>query len=60
MIRGRRVEIGALNGWVVERGQDVEIPTPCNNAITEVVPSFPLGTLRPDPANLQPVLARLS
>ena len=59
VIRGRRVEIDALNGWVVERGQDVEIPTPCNNAIAEVVRSFPVGALRPDPANLQSVLARL-
>ena len=59
VIRGRRVEIDALNGWVVERGQDVEVPTPANAAITEVVRSFPVGTLRPDPANLQPVLARL-
>ena len=59
VIRGRRVEIDALNGWVADRGQDVEIPTPCNNAIAEVVRSFPVGALRPDPANLQSVLARL-
>ena len=59
VIRGRRVEIDALNGWVADRGQDVEVPTPCNNAIAEVVRSFPVGTLRPDPANLQKVLARL-
>ena len=59
VIRGRRVEIDALNGWVVDRGQDVEVPTPCNNAIAEVVRSFPVGTLRPDPTNLQKVLTRL-
>ena len=59
VIRGRRVEIDALNGWVADRGQDVEVPTPCNNAIAEVVRSFPVGTLRPDPVNLQSVLARL-
>ena len=55
VIRGRRVEIDALNGWVADRGQDVEVPTPCNNAIAEVVRSFPVGTLRPDPTNLQSV-----
>ena len=59
VIRGRRVEIDALNGWVADRGHDLEIPTPCNNAITEVVRSFPVGALHPDPANLQKVLARL-
>ena len=62
VIRGRRVEIDALNGWVADRGQDVEVPTPCNNAITEVVRSFPVGTLRPDPAisTVSPRPAQLS
>ena len=59
LIRDRPAKIDALKGWVADRGQDVEIPTPCNAAITEVVRSFPVGTLRLDPANLQKVLARL-
>ncbi len=56
VLRGRRVEIDALNGWVVEQGRKVEVPTPCNAAVAEVVRSFKPGALRPDPENLQRVL----
>ncbi|MCY3921485.1 MAG: 2-dehydropantoate 2-reductase [Chloroflexi bacterium] len=52
VIRGRRVEIDALNGWVVEQGKAVEVATPINAAVTEVVRSFPVGELRSDPANI--------
>ena len=59
VIRGRRVEIDALNGWVVEQGTAVEVPTPANEAVAEVVRSFPVGKLRSEPANLQLILERL-
>ncbi len=58
-LRGRRVEIDALNGWVVEQGSRVEVPTPVNQAVAEVVRSFPVGQLRPSPANLDLILERL-
>ena len=56
VIRGRRVEIDALNGWVVEQGKAVEVATPINAAVTEVVRSFPVGELRSDPANLDRIM----
>ena len=56
VIRGRRVEIDALNGWVVEQGKAVEIATPANAANRRGRPQLPVGTLRPDPANLVRVL----
>ena len=59
VIRGRRVEIDALNGWVVEQGRAVEVPTPVNQAVAEVVRSFPVGQLRSDPKNLQRIMERL-
>ena len=59
VIRGRRVEIDALNGWVVEQGRAVEVPTPANEAVTEVVRSFPVGELRSEPENLRLVMERL-
>jgi len=59
VIRGRRVEIDALNGWVVEQGRAVEVPTPANEAVAEVVRSFPVGELRSDPANLGLIMRRL-
>lgn len=59
VIRGRRVEIDALNGWVVEQGKAVEVATPVNQAVAEVVRSFPVGELRSDPANLGLIMDRL-
>lgn len=59
VIRGRRVEIDALNGWVVEQGRAVDVPTPINEAVSEVVRSFPVGELRSDPANIGRIMERL-
>lgn len=59
VIRGRRVEIDALNGWVVEQGRAVEVATPVNQAVAEVVRSFPVGELRSDPAHLGLIMDRL-
>ena len=59
VIRQRRVEIDALNGWVVEQGKPVEVATPVNQAVAEVVRSFPVGELRSDPSNLQRIMDRL-
>ncbi len=59
VLRGRRVEIDALNGWVVEQARQVEVPTPVNEAVAEVVRSFPVGRLHPTPSNLASILSRL-
>lgn len=59
VIRRRRVEIDALNGWVVDQARKVEIPTPANSAVAEVVRSFAAGELRPTPNNLMQVLELL-
>ena len=59
VIRGRSTEIDALNGWVVERGREVEVATPANEAVAETVRSWPHGRLRPDPVNLRAILERL-
>ena len=58
VIRKRRVEIDALNGWVVERGKEAEIPTPYNAAVTQTVKQFAPGTITPDPANLSEIQRR--
>lgn len=57
VIRKRRVEIDALNGWVVERGKEAEIPTPCNAAVAETVRRYPPGAITPNPANLAEIQA---
>ncbi|HXH82808.1 MAG TPA: ketopantoate reductase C-terminal domain-containing protein, partial [Candidatus Tectomicrobia bacterium] len=55
VMRGRRTEIEFLNGVVVEHGRKLGVPTPFNEAVVELVRAHPVGTLRPDPANLAPL-----
>jgi 2-dehydropantoate 2-reductase len=58
VMRGRRTEIDELNGYVVAEGKRLGVPTPFNAAIVEEVHRHGVGTLQPDPRNLEP-LARL-
>jgi 2-dehydropantoate 2-reductase len=59
VMRGRRTEIDHLNGYVARRGSQVGVKTPFNDAIVELVNSFAVGTLRPDPKHLEPLLRML-
>ncbi len=59
VMRKRRTEIDYLNGYVVDRGREVEVATPVNDAIVEVVRSFAVGEIQPDPDNLQLIHDRL-
>ncbi len=59
---GRPTEIDSLNGYVVQRGRELGIPTPLNEALTAIVKvitgqekSGP-GVLRMDGAVVQPLL----
>ncbi|HXG04855.1 MAG TPA: 2-dehydropantoate 2-reductase [Candidatus Binatia bacterium] len=58
VLRGRRTEIEFLNGYVVEQGRRAGVPTPVNEAVVAIFRRYPPGTLKPDPAHLEP-LARL-
>ena len=53
VLRGRRTEIDQLNGYVVERGREVEVLTPVNAAVVNVIHSFAVGQLHPDPGHLR-------
>jgi 2-dehydropantoate 2-reductase len=57
VMRGRRTEINELNGYVVAQGKRFGIPTPVNEAIVREVNRFPVGTITPDPKNLEPIAA---
>ena len=59
VIRRRRTEIEYLNGYVVEEGRKAGVPTPFNEAIVECFRQHPVGTLTPDPKNLQPLFKLL-
>jgi len=55
--RGRRAEIDFMNGYVVERGQEQNVPTPVNAALTAMVREVEAGTRPMHPDNLEGLLA---
>jgi 2-dehydropantoate 2-reductase len=59
VMRGRRTEIDYLNGYVAAQGRKVGVKTPVNDAVVEAVHSHGVGTLKPDPKNLEPLLRML-
>jgi 2-dehydropantoate 2-reductase len=59
VMKGRRTEIDHLNGYVCRQGQKLGIKTPVNDAVVELVHRHGVGTLKPDPKNLEPLLAIL-
>ena len=59
VMRRRRTEIDDLNGYVVAQGRRLGVPTPFNEKIVELFHRHPVGTLEPDPNNLEPLLAML-
>jgi 2-dehydropantoate 2-reductase len=54
--RGRRPEIDFMNGYVVEKGQETEVPTPVNAALTEMVRKIEAGERPISPDNLKSLL----
>jgi 2-dehydropantoate 2-reductase len=59
VMKGRRTEIDYLNGYVSQQGQRLGVPTPVNDAVVAAVRQHGVGTLKPDPKNLEPLLAAL-
>ena len=60
VMRGRRTEIDYLNGYVVDEGRRVGVKTPFNEAVVRLVHEHGVGTLKPDPKNLDPLLRMLA
>ena len=46
---GRETEVDVVNGGVAARGRELGIPTPCNDAVVELVHSMERGERSPDP-----------
>jgi len=53
ILKGRRTEVNYLNGYVVQRGREVGVPTPMNEAIVAVTRRLEAGELAQSHANLQ-------
>jgi 2-dehydropantoate 2-reductase len=56
VMRGRRTEIEYLNGYVVAEGRKTGVATPVNEAVVDLYRRHGVGTLTPDPRNLEPLL----
>ncbi|WP_431285025.1 ketopantoate reductase family protein [Humitalea sp. 24SJ18S-53] len=48
MVKGRRTEIGFLNGFIVGRGQELGLAAPANAALTSIVKRVENGELQAD------------
>jgi len=59
VMKGRRTEIDYLNGYVSQQGKRLGVATPVNAAVVAAVRQHGVGTLKPDPKNLEPLLAVL-
>jgi 2-dehydropantoate 2-reductase len=51
-LKGRYSEADFLSGAVVKKGKEANIPTPANEAVTEINNQIRLGVLKPDRFNL--------
>ena len=51
-VKRRRTEVDGLTGVVVEKGRQVNVPTPANAAIAHVNHQIRIGALKPDRSNL--------
>jgi 2-dehydropantoate 2-reductase len=54
--RGRRPEIDFMNGYVVARGKEKDVPVPVNEALTALVHEIEAGTRSIGAHNLAPLL----
>lgn len=52
MLKGRRTEIEFINGFIVEKGQQIGHPTPANAALVDIVNRLYRGELPAQPQNL--------
>ena len=52
VMKGRHTEVDYLNGYVVRKGREVDVPTPMNEAIVQVTKRLEAGELKPNAGNL--------
>jgi len=52
MLKGRKTEIDAMNGFVVEKASEVGISTPLNAAMVDLVKQCERGEIEPDPKHV--------
>ena len=45
--RGKKTEVDAINGAVCAQGRKVNVPTPCNDKVVELIHRIENGELKP-------------
>ncbi len=58
-IKGRKNEIEFINGLVSRKGKELGIPTPCNDAVSELARAINRNELEMDPSNYELLKSRL-
>jgi 2-dehydropantoate 2-reductase len=54
--KGRHSEIDYMNGLICQKGREVGVPTPFNDAIVEVMHGIDDGSIKPDPSIVDRIL----
>jgi 2-dehydropantoate 2-reductase len=52
ILKGRRTEIDAMNGYIARKGAEVGVPAPSHAKLTDIVKRIERGELRPSPSLL--------
>ncbi len=52
-LKGRYTETDSLSGLVARKGKEVNVPTPANEAVTEISRRIQFGELKPERSNLE-------
>ncbi len=58
-LKGRRSEIEFINGLVARKGKEVNVPTPCNEAVVEMDRQINKGLLKMDRSNFELLKERI-
>jgi 2-dehydropantoate 2-reductase len=54
--KGRRTEIEQMNGHVVARGRELDVPTPVSSVVVGYVREIDAGARKPSPAHIEQAL----
>jgi 2-dehydropantoate 2-reductase len=52
ILKGRRTEIDAMNGYIARKGAEIGVPAPSHAKLTEIVTRVERGELKPSPSHL--------
>ena len=53
VMKGRRTEVDQLNGYISDRGKELGISVPMNDAVVDIFKRMNRGELKPSPDNLE-------